>query len=90
MRKGIGAALFVMVVMAAAMSAGAECDPVQLFPCLGAMSSGQDPSAECCTKLKEQQPCFCQYMSNPEFKPYIDSPNARKVAAVCGISTPTC
>ncbi|KAG6407407.1 hypothetical protein SASPL_130398 [Salvia splendens] len=67
-----------------------ECNPMKLFPCLGAISSGRDPSAECCTKLKEQQPCFCEYIRNPQLKPYVDSPNAKKVAAVCGIKPPTC
>ncbi|KAG6407388.1 hypothetical protein SASPL_130377 [Salvia splendens] len=94
MKKGIAtAALFVMVVMAAAVvqdAAAVECNPMKLFPCLGAISSGRDPSAECCTKLKEQQPCFCEYIRNPQLKPYVDSPNAKKVAAVCGIKPPTC
>ncbi|KAL1556132.1 non-specific lipid-transfer protein 2-like [Salvia divinorum] len=92
MKKGV-AALFVMVVMAAAVvhdAAAVECNPIQLVPCLGAISPGQNPSPQCCAKLKEQQPCFCQYIRNPQFKPYVDSPNAKKVAAFCGIKPPTC
>lgn len=92
MKKGV-AALFVMVVMAVALvhdTAAVTCNPLELISCSGAIKSGQNPSAECCAKLKEQQPCFCQYVRNPLFKPYVDSPNAKKIVAACGIQPPTC
>ncbi|XP_057809421.1 non-specific lipid-transfer protein 2-like [Salvia miltiorrhiza] len=90
MKKGV-AALFVVVVMAALAheTAAVSCIPTELLPCLAAISSGGAPSAECCSKLKEQQPCFCQYIKNPQYRPYIDTPNAKKVAAACDVTIPT-
>ncbi|KAB2611859.1 non-specific lipid-transfer protein 2-like [Pyrus ussuriensis x Pyrus communis] len=66
------------------------CSPLELSPCLEAIRSGAPPSATCCEKLKEQQPCFCEYIKNPVLKPYIDNPNAKKVASACGVPFPQC
>ncbi|KAL0461993.1 UNVERIFIED_CONTAM: Non-specific lipid-transfer protein 2 [Sesamum latifolium] len=97
MKKGAAAVWWVVaivVVLAVAevheAAAAAPCNPVELSPCLGAISGSQPPSEECCSKLKEQEPCFCDYIKNPIFKPYIDSPNAKKVAATCGVAFPKC
>ncbi|KAH6797055.1 Bifunctional inhibitor/lipid-transfer protein/seed storage 2S albumin superfamily protein [Perilla frutescens var. hirtella] len=92
MKKSVAAlwVVVMLVVMAAEVHEAADCNPTALMPCLGAISGGQEPSNNCCSKLKEQQPCFCQYIKNPAFKPYIDSPNARKVAAACNVTIPTC
>ncbi|XP_011097163.1 non-specific lipid-transfer protein 2 [Sesamum indicum] len=96
MKKGAAAVWWVVaivVVLAVAEvheTGAAPCNPVELSPCLAAISGSQPPSAECCSKLKEQVPCFCDYVKNPVFKPYVDSPNAKKVAATCGVAFPTC
>ncbi|KAL8549855.1 hypothetical protein ACS0TY_008626 [Phlomoides rotata] len=82
--------IVVVLVVAVHETAAVDCNPLQLSPCLEAISEGKDPSAECCSRLKEQQPCFCGYLKNPVLKPYFDSPNAKKVRSVCGLSTLTC
>ncbi|GFP85331.1 non-specific lipid-transfer protein 2 [Phtheirospermum japonicum] len=63
---------------------------MELSPCLEAITGSQQPSAQCCAKLKEQVPCFCGYLNNPTLRPYIDSPNAKKVAGFVGVGAPKC
>ncbi|KAI0488919.1 hypothetical protein KFK09_028758 [Dendrobium nobile] len=66
------------------------CSPSQLSSCAGPILNGTPPSSTCCSNLKAQQPCFCQYRNNPALSPYINSPNARKVATYCNVSIPSC
>uniref|UniRef100_A0A0D3HFE6 Bifunctional inhibitor/plant lipid transfer protein/seed storage helical domain-containing protein n=1 Tax=Oryza barthii TaxID=65489 RepID=A0A0D3HFE6_9ORYZ len=51
---------------------------------------GTVPSASCCSSLKAQQGCFCQYAKDPMYASYINSTNARKMIAACGIPLPNC
>ncbi|KAG8373754.1 hypothetical protein BUALT_Bualt11G0058000 [Buddleja alternifolia] len=83
-------AMVVVLVVEVHETTAVTCNPVALSPCMSAMTGSSQPSAECCSKLREQQPCFCGYMKNPMLKPYVDSPNAKKVAATCGIAAPRC
>ncbi|KAI3441146.1 AAI domain-containing protein [Psidium guajava] len=71
-------------------SAAVTCDPMELSSCASAISSSSPPSAMCCAKLKEQKPCLCQYMKNPNLQKLINSPNSRKVAIQCGSPFPSC
>ncbi|CAI0547813.1 unnamed protein product [Linum tenue] len=86
--------LMVAVVVAAAggggVAAAVTCSPLQLSSCVSAIRSSTPPSKLCCTKIKEQRPCLCQYMKNPALKPYVNTPNARKVASTCGTPFPKC
>ncbi|XP_010528502.1 PREDICTED: non-specific lipid-transfer protein 2-like [Tarenaya hassleriana] len=66
------------------------CVVTELRPCLPAITTGGAPSAECCGKLKEQQPCLCGYIKNPALSQYVSSPNARKVLSACGVPYPSC
>ncbi|XP_022759948.1 non-specific lipid-transfer protein 2-like [Durio zibethinus] len=66
------------------------CDASQLSPCLAAITSSKPPSATCCSKLKEQQPCFCGYLKNPTLKQFVDNPNSKRVASTCGVAYPKC
>ncbi|KAI3453060.1 hypothetical protein Pfo_009723 [Paulownia fortunei] len=66
------------------------CNPLQLSPCAAAITSSSSPSAACCAKIKEQRPCLCQYMKNPNLQKFINSPGAKKVASSCGTPFPTC
>ncbi|CDP00664.1 unnamed protein product [Coffea canephora] len=66
------------------------CNPLQLSPCANAITSSSSPTAICCSKIKEQRPCLCSYMRNPNLKKFISSPNARKVANTCGTPFPQC
>ncbi|XP_051117724.1 non-specific lipid-transfer protein 2-like [Andrographis paniculata] len=83
------ACVAVSVSVSVAEGNGAGCDPVALSPCLPAITGSDSPTEECCRLLRSQEPCFCSYLSNPAFKPYIDSPNARAVATKCGVQIPT-
>lgn len=84
----------VAAAMAVALLAGArpanavDCNPSELSPCAAAIMSSVPPSKTCCLKLDEQTPCLCEYLKNPEFKPYI--PGAKRVAAACGVTVPGC
>ncbi|CAN4116826.1 unnamed protein product [Withania somnifera] len=66
------------------------CSPTELVPCAAAMTSSQPPSSTCCGKLREQKPCLCGYLKNPNLRQYINSPNAQKVSKSCGVPTPRC
>lgn len=70
--------------------AAATCNPTELNPCMPAMTSGAAPSALCCSKMRQQQPCFCQYMKNPGLKQYVSSPNVKKIVTTCRVSMPKC
>jgi hypothetical protein len=67
-----------------------QCDVNKLIMCGPAIIGGTTPSAECCSNLKSQEGCFCEYAKNPAYSPYINSPNAHKTLATCGITLPSC
>ncbi|OAY60438.1 non-specific lipid-transfer protein 2 [Manihot esculenta] len=97
MKKVSGSFLCVVVMVAAMMlmtevrlSNAATCNPAALSSCLPAISSSTPPSSTCCTNLKQQKPCFCEYLKNPSMKQYLNSPSARKVVSTCGVAIPAC
>ncbi|PKA59141.1 Non-specific lipid-transfer protein 2 [Apostasia shenzhenica] len=75
---------------ATADSAPADCDPLQLLSCSNSIFSGSRPTDECCGRLREQQPCFCQYMRDPILRSYVNSTNAQKIAVACSVPFPRC
>ncbi|KAK4367961.1 hypothetical protein RND71_011753 [Anisodus tanguticus] len=82
--------LVVLVCNQLGASQAATCNASQLSPCLGAIQGGTAPSQACCSNLRAQQPCFCNFMRDPNLRQYVNSPNARKVAGQCGVSIPSC
>ncbi|KAJ9173041.1 hypothetical protein P3X46_016217 [Hevea brasiliensis] len=97
MKKVSGSALWVVVLVMALMlvtevrlSNAVTCNVAQLSSCLPAISSSTAPSSACCSKLREQKPCLCGYLKNPNLKQYVNSPGAKKVANACGVTLPSC
>uniref|UniRef100_A0A0E0L5D6 Bifunctional inhibitor/plant lipid transfer protein/seed storage helical domain-containing protein n=1 Tax=Oryza punctata TaxID=4537 RepID=A0A0E0L5D6_ORYPU len=88
----VAVAVAVVVLCAAAAAPGAEaaCDALQLSPCAGAIIGNAAPSASCCSRMKEQQPCLCQYARDPNLQRYVNSPNGKKVLAACHVPVPSC
>ncbi|GMI99521.1 Tracheary Element Differentiation-related 4 [Hibiscus trionum] len=85
------AALVVLLLLAESeVSTAVTCSPTQLSPCVGAITSSSPPSKLCCSRIKEQKPCLCQYLRNPNLKKFVNTPNARKVASTCGTPFPKC
>ncbi|KAE8736490.1 Non-specific lipid-transfer protein 2 [Hibiscus syriacus] len=85
------AVLVVLLLLAEAeVSVAVTCSPTELSPCVGAITSSSPPSKSCCSKIKEQKPCLCQYLRNPNLKKFVNTPNARKVATTCGTPFPKC
>jgi hypothetical protein len=85
----------VLVVAAAAMgdagvASAQQCNVGELAMCAPAVVSGATPTAACCTSLRSQESCFCQYAKNPAYSQYINSPNARKTLSSCNIAIPSC
>ncbi|KAK7255022.1 hypothetical protein RIF29_28423 [Crotalaria pallida] len=80
----------VLLVEVSPFAEGVTCSPVELSPCLGAITSSSPPSATCCQKVREQRPCLCGYLKNPSLRQYVNSPGARRVASSCGVPFPTC
>nr|1L6H_A Chain A, Non-Specific Lipid Transfer Protein [Oryza sativa] len=68
----------------------AGCNAGQLTVCTGAIAGGARPTAACCSSLRAQQGCFCQFAKDPRYGRYVNSPNARKAVSSCGIALPTC
>ncbi|CDO98408.1 unnamed protein product [Coffea canephora] len=86
----IGAVLMLLLLVEANVSEAVTCNPNELNPCAGAIGSSSPPSSQCCSKIKEQKPCLCQYVKNPTFKQFVASPSAQKVAKTCGVPIPKC
>lgn len=61
------------------------CFPMDLLPCLPALTVGEDPSTNCCNNMKEQQSCLCGYIKNPSYSMYIISIRTRIVLDSCKI-----
>ncbi|XP_038994379.1 non-specific lipid-transfer protein 2-like [Hibiscus syriacus] len=83
------AVVVLLLLTEAELSTAVTCNPTQLSPCVGAITSAP-PSKACCSKIKEQKPCLCQYLRNPNLKKFVNTPNARKVASTCGTPFPKC
>ncbi|KAK4837920.1 hypothetical protein QYF36_009550 [Acer negundo] len=66
------------------------CNPTELSSCAAAITSSAPPSSTCCSKVREQRPCLCGYLKDPNLKQYVNSPNARKIVSTCGVSYPQC
>uniref|UniRef100_A0ACD5U545 Uncharacterized protein n=1 Tax=Avena sativa TaxID=4498 RepID=A0ACD5U545_AVESA len=75
---------------AGASAAEQQCDAGELISCAPAIIGGTTPTETCCSNLKAQEGCFCKYAKDPAFSSYINSPNARKTLASCGITLPNC
>ncbi|EOA37712.1 hypothetical protein CARUB_v10012448mg [Capsella rubella] len=84
------AAILLVTVAKIPVAEGVTCTVSELFPCAPAYTSSSPPSRTCCTKLREQTPCFCGYLRNPSLRGYINNPNSRKVSSICKISPPRC
>lgn len=82
--------MVVLLVGNVPASESVTCQPTELSPCAGCIIGGTPPTPMCCTKLKEQKPCFCQYLKDPNLKKYISSPNAKKVSQACNVPFPKC
>ncbi|CAL0318882.1 unnamed protein product [Lupinus luteus] len=67
-----------------------NCNLVELSPCLQAITSNVPPPSICYEKLREQIPCLCGYLQNPNVKQYLNFPGARRVSSSCGVPFPTC
>ena len=96
MKKASYVALCAVVVVAMLlfeaplMAKAVTCSPLELSSCISAITSSAPPSSTCCTKLREQRPCLCGYLKDPNLRQYVNSPGARKVASTCGVPFPSC
>nr|GLL21531.1 Non-specific lipid-transfer protein 2 [Ipomoea trifida] len=69
----------------------ATCDAKQLNPCLSALTFNLHPPPQCCERLNQQKPCFCQYVKNPKLKDYlVNSAAAKKVYELCKLYVIIC
>ncbi|KAK8981468.1 hypothetical protein V6N11_027884 [Hibiscus sabdariffa] len=84
------AVVVVLLLAEAELSTAVTCSPTELSPCVSAITTSSPPSRLCCSKIKEQKPCLCQYLGNPNLKKFVNTPNARKVASTCGTPFPKC
>ncbi|KAL3614268.1 hypothetical protein CASFOL_042342 [Castilleja foliolosa] len=90
--KVIAAWCLVVVLVAEVhhMVAAVDCDVADLAPACSGVIAGAPPSPECCGKLKEKLPCYCDYLKDPTLGPYIGSPIFKQVVTTCHITLPTC
>ncbi|XP_057506448.1 non-specific lipid-transfer protein 2-like [Actinidia eriantha] len=85
----VAVAVVVVLLGQVGLTEGVECNPTELSSCLPAITLPQPPSKICCDKLKEQEPCLCQYLKDPSLGKYVNNPNTKKVATTCGVPIPT-
>lgn len=83
-------AALVLVLVAAGGAASAQCDATKLAVCAPAIIGGSAPTEPCCSALRAQEGCFCQYARDPAYSGYINSPNSRRALAACSIPVPHC
>ncbi|PON86978.1 Bifunctional inhibitor/plant lipid transfer protein/seed storage helical domain containing protein [Trema orientale] len=90
-------ALFVMLLVVllgnaevSEAKAQVSCSALELWACADAMISSKPtpPSALCCSELKQQTPCLCQYIKDLE--QIVNSTNTKNVFSTCGVQFPTC
>ncbi|KQJ97366.1 non-specific lipid-transfer protein 2 [Brachypodium distachyon] len=87
----VAMALALAVLMALASGAtAAQCNAGQLIVCAPAIIGGAAPTAACCSNLRAQQGCFCEFARNPAYASYIKSQTARKAIAACRVALPRC
>ncbi|KAM3198359.1 hypothetical protein ACQJBY_073483 [Aegilops geniculata] len=87
------AAMMVLALQAlasTASAAAAPCNAGLLAACASPVMTGSKPSAACCSNLRAQQGCFCQFAKNPIYGRYIQSPYTRQTVSTCGIALPHC
>ncbi|MQM02815.1 hypothetical protein Taro_035595 [Colocasia esculenta] len=84
------AAGFLLLVLLAVFhgAAAMACDKSMLLPCETATRTG--PTAECCARLLQLQPCFCDLLKDPIVRRSIGTPEAKKVLEICGVVIPRC
>ncbi|KAJ4796794.1 Protease inhibitor/seed storage/lipid transfer family protein [Rhynchospora pubera] len=82
--------LFLMLLLTSPSVVSLTCKPTELAPCAAAILYSLPPSDACCSKLKEQKPCLCQYQKDPSLHGYVNSKNSKKVGTACGVPAPSC
>ncbi|GJN30056.1 hypothetical protein PR202_gb18332 [Eleusine coracana subsp. coracana] len=80
----------IVLLAGVATSAAASCNTKLLKSCVPALTTGVTPTAECCSNVKAQQSCLCQFAKNPAYARYVGSPNTRRTIAACGVSPLHC
>ncbi|KAL9148907.1 hypothetical protein ABFS82_12G074500 [Erythranthe guttata] len=81
--------VLVVVAIVGVARAQVSCNPAQLSPCASAIFFSSQPSAACCTEIRRQIPCLCQYQSDPSLQGFINSPAAQKISTSCNVPFPT-
>ncbi|RID76386.1 hypothetical protein BRARA_B03360 [Brassica rapa] len=65
-------------------------DRIKSGRCWPELFDGTKPSTQCCGTLKAQQPCYCDFIKNPDLKKFATSREAHLALGFCGIPYPTC
>lgn len=86
----ISLVIAVLAVNEVEVAMAVSCNPMQLAPCASAITSAARPTDLCCSRIKAQRPCLCQYMKDPNLQKFINSPGAKKVATYCHSPFPKC
>ncbi|RVW68522.1 putative non-specific lipid-transfer protein AKCS9 [Vitis vinifera] len=82
--------VMVVLLSEAHLTKAVTCSPQELSSCSAAFTSSALPSSTCCSKLKEQKPCLCGYLKDPNFSQYVNSAKANRIASTCGVQFPNC
>lgn len=82
--------MLVLIIGQVPVSMSVTCKPTELASCATAILAAMPPTPMCCAKLKEQKPCLCKYLKDPNLLKYINSGNAKKVSRACNTPFPSC
>ncbi|KAK9118197.1 hypothetical protein Scep_016290 [Stephania cephalantha] len=79
-----------LVLLSSVQVTMAACNAQSLLVCAGAFLNGSPPPPACCSGLRAQKACFCQFKKDPSLGKYVNSPYARNAIAACGLPYPAC
>ncbi|WOG98968.1 hypothetical protein DCAR_0418314 [Daucus carota subsp. sativus] len=82
----------VLAMIIAQVHAGLDCDIAPLQVCLPVIKDPSlNPTPQCCANLKAQpSECYCEYIKDPIYGKYFNSPGAKKLIDACGVPVPVC
>ncbi|GFY84781.1 hypothetical protein Acr_03g0015550 [Actinidia rufa] len=76
----------VVLLGEAGLTEAVVCNPIELLSCVLDIVFAK-PSNFCCDTLKEQEPCLCQDLKDPNIAKFFKNPNSKKIATACVLPT---
>ncbi|KAF6137318.1 hypothetical protein GIB67_036355 [Kingdonia uniflora] len=82
--------IFLVLVNESHVSTAVTCDINELYICHPSIMTQALPSEACCAKIREHEPCSCQYLKNPVVRGYLTLGITKKLENTCHVPYPNC